>query len=259
MANRVIFSKNATTVLLSDGTKTTVKAHGEPIDHEKGLAMAVAKRVFMDADGHWKNKFNKVLKDAERDELKRVSGDVVANLKNIYNDYYDKHVETYLNVFNADAQKDICNYALKHTIRNRKKYIPTNTGLKTSDIEAEVQNRMEEYSAHFITQHPITQNPVKNEEHDKLMRISKDVVEKLKVLYNEYYDEHIARYLNYYNEDGKKFYQKDICNRALKHAIRSTYRYIPKDTELEWPDIFSEVRIRMETYSENFIAQHPIK
>ncbi len=155
MANRVIFSKNATTVLWSDGTKTTVKAYGEDIDHEKGLAMAVAKRVFMDADGHWKNKFNKVLESAEHDELMRVSGDVVANLKNIYNDYYEKHVTKYSDDFDVDAQKKLCNDALKAAIRNRKKYIPTNTGLKSSDIEAEVQNRMEAYSAYFITQHPI--------------------------------------------------------------------------------------------------------
>lgn len=155
MANRVIFSKNATTVLWSDGTKTTVKAYGEDIDHEKGLAMAVAKRVFMDTDGHWKSKFNKVLQNAEHDELMRVSGDVVAKLKTIYNDCYDKYAAKYLDEFDKDAQTDICSRALKHAIRNRKRYIPTNTGLKASDIEAEVQKRMEAYSEYFITQHPL--------------------------------------------------------------------------------------------------------
>lgn len=159
MSNRVIFNNNATTILWSDGTKTTVKAHGEVVDHEKGLAMAVAKRVFMDADGHWKNKFNKILKEAEHDELMRVSGDIVDKLKVLYNEYYNKHFARCLNYYSEDNKKDVqesvCQHAYMYAVINKYKYIPKDTGLKSSDIEVEVRSRMEEYSKRFITQHPL--------------------------------------------------------------------------------------------------------
>ena len=41
----VIFHPPATIVLWEDGTKTVVKLHDEPYDAEKGLAMAVMKKV----------------------------------------------------------------------------------------------------------------------------------------------------------------------------------------------------------------------
>jgi hypothetical protein len=41
----VIFNNPATIVFWDDGTKTVVKAHDEVFDPEKGLAMAIAKRV----------------------------------------------------------------------------------------------------------------------------------------------------------------------------------------------------------------------
>ena len=41
----VIFNNPATIVFWSDGTKTVVKADNEPYDPEKGLAMAIAKKV----------------------------------------------------------------------------------------------------------------------------------------------------------------------------------------------------------------------
>lgn len=41
----VIFNPPATIVFWADGTKTVVKAHGEEFDPEKGLAMAIAKKV----------------------------------------------------------------------------------------------------------------------------------------------------------------------------------------------------------------------
>lgn len=43
---KVIFSSNRTVVLWSDGDKTIVKASCEPFDREKGLAMAIAKKMF---------------------------------------------------------------------------------------------------------------------------------------------------------------------------------------------------------------------
>ena len=54
---RVIFSDPATIVFWEDGTKTVVKAHNEDFDPEKGLAMAVCKRLYGD-------KYHRVFKDA---------------------------------------------------------------------------------------------------------------------------------------------------------------------------------------------------
>lgn len=53
---RVIFSDPATIVFWADGTKTVVKAHNEDFDPEKGLAMAVCKRLYGD-------KYHRIFKD----------------------------------------------------------------------------------------------------------------------------------------------------------------------------------------------------
>lgn len=45
---KVIFSNPATIVFWADGSKTVVKAHNEDFDPEKGLAMAVCKRLYGD-------------------------------------------------------------------------------------------------------------------------------------------------------------------------------------------------------------------
>lgn len=42
---RVIFNDPATIVLWQDGTKTVVDFHDEPFDAEKGLAMAILKKL----------------------------------------------------------------------------------------------------------------------------------------------------------------------------------------------------------------------
>lgn len=42
---KVIFNDPATIILWDDGSKTVVKAHDEPFDKEKGLAMAIAKKA----------------------------------------------------------------------------------------------------------------------------------------------------------------------------------------------------------------------
>jgi hypothetical protein len=42
---RVIYNDPATIILWADGTKTVVKAHNEPFDKEKGLAMAILKKM----------------------------------------------------------------------------------------------------------------------------------------------------------------------------------------------------------------------
>lgn len=43
---KVIFNEPATIVYWKDGEKTVVKANDEPFDKEKGLAMAIAKKVY---------------------------------------------------------------------------------------------------------------------------------------------------------------------------------------------------------------------
>ena len=42
---KVIFNPPATIVFWTDGTKTVVKAHDEPFDQEKGIAMALVKKM----------------------------------------------------------------------------------------------------------------------------------------------------------------------------------------------------------------------
>ena len=54
----VIFNDPATIVFWADGTKTVVKAHNEPFDEEKGLAMAIAKKALGN-----KGNFNNVFKE----------------------------------------------------------------------------------------------------------------------------------------------------------------------------------------------------
>lgn len=45
MPDKVIFNNPATIVIWSDGSKTVVKCHNERFDPEKGLAMAICKKV----------------------------------------------------------------------------------------------------------------------------------------------------------------------------------------------------------------------
>lgn len=54
----VIFNDPATIVFWNDGTKTVVKANGEPFDEEKGLAMAFAKKA-LGNKGNYNNVFRK--------------------------------------------------------------------------------------------------------------------------------------------------------------------------------------------------------
>ena len=56
---KVIFQKLHTIVIWEDGEKTVVKCSEEEFDKEKGLAMAIAKRL-MD-----RNKFKRLIKEAD--------------------------------------------------------------------------------------------------------------------------------------------------------------------------------------------------
>ena len=78
---KVIFNNPATIVLWSDGSKTVVKAHDEPFDPEKGLAMAISKK-FLGNKGNYYNEFKKWLPEEEEDNDLFLSMDeVLENLK----------------------------------------------------------------------------------------------------------------------------------------------------------------------------------
>ena len=70
----VIFNPPATIVFWSDNTKTVVKARGEFYDPEKGIAMAISKKMLGDNKyeyyylfEHWLKKWNKQSKDENHD------------------------------------------------------------------------------------------------------------------------------------------------------------------------------------------------
>lgn len=64
---KVIFNKPATIVFWEDGTKTVVKASGENFDKEKGLAMAITKRILGSNKGNYNNIFKKWCKEENND------------------------------------------------------------------------------------------------------------------------------------------------------------------------------------------------
>ena len=63
---KVIFNDPATIVFWSDGSKTVVKCANEEFDKEKGLAMAICKRV-LGNKGNYFNEFRKWIKDEEEE------------------------------------------------------------------------------------------------------------------------------------------------------------------------------------------------
>lgn len=56
---KVIFNDPATIVLWSDGSKTVVKCENEKFDPEKGLAMAIAKKLLGGNQGYYYEVFKK--------------------------------------------------------------------------------------------------------------------------------------------------------------------------------------------------------
>lgn len=62
---RVIFNAPATIVFWSDGDKTVVKAVNEPFDPEKGLAMAITKKLLGNNKGSYFNELKKWLPPKE--------------------------------------------------------------------------------------------------------------------------------------------------------------------------------------------------
>lgn len=71
---KVIFNPPATIVLWNDGTKTVVKCTDEEFDPEKGLAMAISKKL-LGNKGNYYNEFKKWLPEEEeskKDEFTRI-------------------------------------------------------------------------------------------------------------------------------------------------------------------------------------------
>jgi hypothetical protein len=62
--SKVVFNDPATIVFWADGTKTVVKAVDEPFDKEKGLAMAICKKIF----GNKGNYFNVIKEWTEKED-----------------------------------------------------------------------------------------------------------------------------------------------------------------------------------------------
>lgn len=62
---KVIFNKPATIVLWRDGSKTVVKCEGEKFDPEKGLAMAITKKLLGNNQGYYYDVFKKWLPKKE--------------------------------------------------------------------------------------------------------------------------------------------------------------------------------------------------
>ena len=62
---KVIFNDPATIVFWNDGSKTVVKAHDEVFDPEKGLAMAISKKL-LGNKGNYYNEFKKWLPEEEK-------------------------------------------------------------------------------------------------------------------------------------------------------------------------------------------------
>lgn len=170
---QVIFDKNATTVFFDEDTKVTVKAYGEDIDHEKGFAMALAKYIFADENGHWKNRFCKYIEAAEADELRKIVNNAMRHLKPYYKTQFTKAYgqaqnEHIKKIKDADREFDIneerkavhasClktahEKALKATLRRAKNYIPDETGLDGDRILQAINDAIELYSSHMIAQH----------------------------------------------------------------------------------------------------------
>lgn len=75
----VKFSNPATIVFWEDGTKTVVKAQNEPFDPEKGLAMAIAKRVISDK-GNYYNEFRRWLATGILNSSEPDSGTVIGSV-----------------------------------------------------------------------------------------------------------------------------------------------------------------------------------
>lgn len=68
---KVIFNNPATIVIWADNVKTIVKCDGEKFDPEKGLAMAIVKRLLGDNNGYYYEVFDKWLPKKKQSKKKK--------------------------------------------------------------------------------------------------------------------------------------------------------------------------------------------
>lgn len=170
----VIFDKRATTIVWANGEKTTVKAFCEPIDHEKGLAMALTKRILTNDHGEWKSTFTHILNTAEKHERNRIINKAMADIRKAYSKSFDAKFDKlltealnekgitiqpngvaftylsiphYLDIFNA-AHKT----AYESVVRRRKQYISISEGVDSEMLDSEYQDAITNYYHNRLTQ-----------------------------------------------------------------------------------------------------------
>lgn len=76
----VIFNDPATIVFWSDGSKTIVKAHNEEFDPEKGLAMAICKKLYGNK-GNFNNLFKKWIPEEIKEKANESNSHLCANCR----------------------------------------------------------------------------------------------------------------------------------------------------------------------------------
>lgn len=170
----VIFDKQATTIIWANGEKTTVKAFGEPIDHEKGLAMALAKRVLTNDRGEWKSTFTHILDAAEKHERNRIINKAMVDIRKAYTKSFDVKFDKLLTEALAEKEitlqpnevaltylsvphyLDIFNVAHKtayeSVVRRRKQYISMSEGVDSEMLDSEYQDAIANYYHNRLTQ-----------------------------------------------------------------------------------------------------------
>lgn len=84
----VIFQNPATIVFWSDGTKTVVKAKNEAFDEEKGLAMAISKKVLGNKYA-WKDEFRKWLPEIPGGPVEEEAATIVEAMEKITERLHD--------------------------------------------------------------------------------------------------------------------------------------------------------------------------
>jgi hypothetical protein len=108
LIKNVIFNDPATIVIWADGTKTVVKAGRDFFDEEKGLAMAICKKI-MGNRGSYYNVFKKWLPKPEPGTFELIETFTEENLdfenEKQMNDYYTQLDELKLN-FNKQFFKE---------------------------------------------------------------------------------------------------------------------------------------------------------
>ena len=91
----VVFNDPATIVFWSDDTKTVVKAHNEEFDPEKGLAMAICKKI-LGNKGNFNNLFKKWIP-----EKKFMADDAIEAFNKIMNEPEESESKKYLEIGKA--------------------------------------------------------------------------------------------------------------------------------------------------------------